>query len=89
MIDWRPPRRRELVVAHRGKWSVDAASDADLISVSREDPSRFAGIYDRHAATLFRFLVRRVGRDTADELLGETFRVAFEKRATLAAVRSG
>jgi RNA polymerase sigma-70 factor (ECF subfamily) len=31
---------------------------------------------------LFRFLIRRVGRDIADELLGETFRIAFEKRST-------
>src|SRR5262249_36512568 len=30
--------------------------------------------------TVFRFLVRRVGRETADELLGETFRTAFEVR---------
>ena len=35
---------------------------------------------DRHAGLLFRFLIRRVGRDAADELLGETFRIAFERR---------
>jgi RNA polymerase sigma-70 factor (ECF subfamily) len=39
-------------------------------------------VYDRHAGVVFRFLVRRVGRDTGDELLGETFRIAFERRAT-------
>lgn len=49
---------------------------------SIDDPQAFAAIYDRHAGLLFRFLIRRVGRDTADELLGETFRIAFERRAS-------
>src|SRR5436190_3861058 len=44
------------------------------------EPGAFATLFDRHAGTVFRFLVRRVGRDTADELLGETFRIAFERR---------
>ena len=38
-------------------------------------------MFDRHAGVVFRFLVRRVGRDIADELLGEVFRIAFERRA--------
>jgi RNA polymerase sigma-70 factor (ECF subfamily) len=63
-------------------------SDADVIAASLQDPRRFATVFDRHAATLFRFLVRRVGRDTADELLGDTFRIAFERRATFDVSRS-
>jgi RNA polymerase sigma-70 factor (ECF subfamily) len=61
---------------------VDTCSDAAAITASLEQPAAFATVYDRHAAVLFRFLIRRVGRDTADELLGETFRVAFERRST-------
>jgi RNA polymerase sigma-70 factor, ECF subfamily len=61
---------------------VDARTDADVIAGSRDDPRQFAALYDRHAGILFRFLVRRVGRDTGDELLGETFRIAFERRGT-------
>jgi RNA polymerase sigma-70 factor (ECF subfamily) len=61
---------------------VDARTDADVIAGSRDDPREFAALYDRHAGILFRFLVRRVGRDTGDELLGETFRIAFERRGT-------
>jgi RNA polymerase sigma-70 factor (ECF subfamily) len=61
---------------------VDARTDADVIAGSRNDPPQFAALYDRHAGVVFRFLVRRVGRDTGDELLGETFRIAFERRAT-------
>ncbi|TML43978.1 MAG: RNA polymerase sigma factor [Actinobacteria bacterium] len=61
---------------------MDPCSDADLLRGSLGDPRRFAALFDRHAGVLFRFLIRRVGRDTADELLGETFRIAFERRST-------
>jgi RNA polymerase sigma-70 factor (ECF subfamily) len=68
-------------------FAVDTCSDAGAITASLEQPSAFAVVYDRHAGVLFRFLVRRVGRDTADELLGETFRIAFERRATFDCTR--
>ena len=58
-----------------------AESDADLIASSRREPERFGVLFDRHARAIFRYLVRRIGPDEADALLGETFRVAFEKRA--------
>jgi RNA polymerase sigma-70 factor (ECF subfamily) len=64
------------------------ASDAEVIASSLGDPRQFAGIFDRHAGVVFRFLVRRVGRDTADELLGDTFRIAFERRPTFDLERS-
>ena len=65
----------------------DARSDAQVIATSLDDPQAFAALYDRHAGLLFRYLIRRVGRDTADELLGETFRIAFEKRASFDCAR--
>jgi RNA polymerase sigma-70 factor (ECF subfamily) len=55
-------------------------SDAEAIEQSLDEPRAFATVFDRHAALLFRFLIRRAGRDAADELLGETFRIAFERR---------
>jgi RNA polymerase sigma-70 factor (ECF subfamily) len=61
---------------------VEESTDASVLTTSLGEPQVFAAIYDRHAAVLFRFLVRRVGRDTADELLGETFRVAFQRRGS-------
>jgi RNA polymerase sigma-70 factor (ECF subfamily) len=61
---------------------VDPRTDAGVIGESLDDPRLFADVYDRHAGVVFRFLVRRVGRDAADELLGETFRIAFERRDT-------
>jgi RNA polymerase sigma-70 factor (ECF subfamily) len=59
-----------------------AESDATLIRTSLVQPACFGELFDRHATVLFRFLVRRVGVDEAELLLGEVFRVAFEKRAT-------
>jgi RNA polymerase sigma-70 factor (ECF subfamily) len=60
---------------------VDERTDADVIAASLDDNGQFATVFDRHAGTVFRFLVRRVGRDAAEELLGDTFRIAFERRA--------
>ena len=57
-------------------------SDAEIISASLARPEAFGAIFDRHATVLYRYLVRRVGVDEADVLLGELFRVAFERRAT-------
>ena len=57
-------------------------TDAAVIRKSQARPAHFGVIFDRHATVLFRYLVRRVGVDDADALLGEVFRVAFEKRAT-------
>jgi RNA polymerase sigma-70 factor (ECF subfamily) len=61
---------------------LDDCTDAEAIARSLVDARAFAVVYDRHAAVVFRFLVRRVGRDRADELLGDTFRIAFERRST-------
>jgi RNA polymerase sigma factor (sigma-70 family) len=57
-------------------------TDAALIAASLDEPARFGPLFDRHATVVFRYLVRRVGIDDAEGLLGEVFRVAFEKRAT-------
>jgi RNA polymerase sigma-70 factor (ECF subfamily) len=57
-------------------------SDAAAIAASLDEPGSFGALFDRHATVVFRYLVRRVGVDEAEMLLGEVFRVAFEKRAT-------
>ncbi|RBY93696.1 RNA polymerase subunit sigma-70 [Blastococcus sp. TF02-8] len=58
-----------------------APSDAELMARSLDDPEAFAPLFDRHAATVHRYLGRRVG-DLADDLLSETFLVAFRRRAS-------
>ncbi|RBY88828.1 RNA polymerase sigma factor [Blastococcus sp. TF02A-26] len=54
--------------------------DAELVARSVDDPEVFAALFDRHAAAVHRYLGRRVG-DLADDLLSETFLVAFRRRA--------
>jgi RNA polymerase sigma factor (sigma-70 family) len=61
---------------------VSSPSDAEVIGRSLDEPEAFGPIYDRHAATLLRFLGRRVGARVAEGLLGELFRIAFERRTT-------
>jgi RNA polymerase sigma factor (sigma-70 family) len=61
---------------------MDAETDASVIVASRAEPEVFGALFDRHARVLFRYLVRRIGPDEADTLLGEVFRIAFEKRSS-------
>jgi RNA polymerase sigma-70 factor (ECF subfamily) len=61
---------------------MSSQPDAAVIRSSFDEPARFGEIFDRHATVVFRYLVRRVGVDDAELLLGDVFRVAFEKRAT-------
>jgi DNA-directed RNA polymerase specialized sigma24 family protein len=53
-----------------------------VIEASIADPAALATIFDRHAASLHRFLARRVEPAEADSLLGEAFRIAFEGRGS-------
>jgi RNA polymerase sigma factor (sigma-70 family) len=55
-------------------------TDAEAMTASVLDADRFALIFDRHFASIHRFLHRRVGRDLADELAAETFAEAFRRR---------
>ena len=57
-------------------------SDGCVIADSLERPGTFGVIFDRHGSTLLRFLARRVNPAEAEDLLGEVFRIAFERRST-------
>jgi RNA polymerase sigma factor (sigma-70 family) len=59
---------------------METGSDAAVVAASLDTPACFGALFDRHATVIFRYLVRRVGPDEADALLGEVFRIAFEKR---------
>lgn len=61
---------------------IDDLSDAELIVVSVVDPEGFCVLYDRWAATLLAFILRRVGNpEVAADLLAETFATVFEQRS--------
>jgi RNA polymerase sigma factor (sigma-70 family) len=59
---------------------MSSPSDAEVIGRSLGEPEAFGLIYDRHAATVLRFLGRRAGAEIAEGLVGELFRIAFERR---------
>ena len=61
---------------------MSSPSDAAVIGRSRGEPEAFGLIYDRHAATVLRFLGRRAVAEVAEGLVGEVFRIAFERRRT-------
>jgi RNA polymerase sigma-70 factor (ECF subfamily) len=56
------------------------ACDADLIGRSFDDPEAFAALFDRYSAMLYRYVSRRLGAEAAEDVVGETFLVAFSKR---------
>lgn len=60
--------------------SVDQPPDEVLIQQSLLVAERFGPLFDRHASAVHRYLARRIGSD-ADDLLAETFLIAFRRRA--------
>ncbi|HWS32575.1 MAG TPA: sigma-70 family RNA polymerase sigma factor [Actinoplanes sp.] len=57
------------------------ASDADLIGRSLNgDVDAFVEVVERHETAVGAYLARRVGRDAAEDLLGEVWVAAFESR---------
>jgi RNA polymerase sigma factor (sigma-70 family) len=64
----------------------EARSDAEILARASRQPELFGVLFDRHFATIHRYLERRVGRDAADELSGDVFRIAFERRSRFRSV---
>ncbi|MES9540739.1 MULTISPECIES: RNA polymerase sigma factor [unclassified Actinomadura] len=65
----------------------DEPTDASLIAASRTDSERFAGLFQRHAQEIMRYVARRLGRDAAEDVVAETFLVAFHQRHRYDAAR--
>lgn len=61
-------------------------ADDVLIRESIRAPERFAPLFDRHATAVHRYLSRRIG-ESADDLLAETFLVAFRVRESFEPLR--
>jgi len=67
-------------VTHDGREPVPAGS-LDRPDLSSPDPApAFSRLFDEHAAGMHRYLTRRVGPDTAHDLVAETFLVALRRR---------
>lgn len=54
--------------------------DSEVIARSVTRPEEFALLFDRHAPAVHRYCLRRVGAAAAEDIVGETFLVAFERR---------
>jgi RNA polymerase sigma factor (sigma-70 family) len=59
----------------------NALHDGLVIARSLHDPEQFAIVFRRHAPQIQRYVVRRIGRDAADDVVAETFLQAFRQRA--------
>ena len=67
-------------VTHDGPEPVSTGSP-DRPDLGGPDPApAFGRLFDAHAATMHRYLARRVGPDTAHDLVAETFLVALRRR---------
>lgn len=57
------------------------STDSEIILRSLDDPGAFAEIFERHVRSVGGYIRRRVGTDAIEDVLSETFLVAFRKRA--------
>lgn len=57
------------------------STDSEIIERSLDRPAAFAEIYDRHHRAVYRYAARRLGDAVAEDVMAETFLVAFEIRA--------
>lgn len=64
------------------------STDSDLIAASAGDPDVFGQLFDRHAARVHRYVARRADWLTAQDVVAETFVVAFRTRSRYDAGRS-
>lgn len=60
--------------------AAQGAGDATVIEASWRDTERFAVLYDRYAAPLYRYAYRRIGPELAEDVVAETFLAAFRRR---------
>jgi RNA polymerase sigma factor (sigma-70 family) len=67
----------------------DQADDATLVALSRRSPECFAALFDRHAPAIYAYVARRLGADAADDLVAETFLVAFQRRKSYDPANAG
>lgn len=55
--------------------------DAAIIRLSRDEPEQFAALFRLHAPEIRRYVTRRLGADAAEDVVAETFLVAFRQRS--------
>ncbi|GAA1580077.1 RNA polymerase sigma factor [Actinomadura kijaniata] len=56
-------------------------ADVELIRRSLTEPEWFAALFDRHGRRIYDYAARRLGAQAAEDIVAETFFVAFRRRA--------
>jgi RNA polymerase sigma-70 factor (ECF subfamily) len=56
--------------------------DCHVIGWSLRDPDAFAELFHRHSGEIGRYVTRRVGPGIAEDIVAETFLVAFRRRVS-------
>jgi RNA polymerase sigma factor (sigma-70 family) len=54
--------------------------DASVIARSLRDPEAFSVLFSRHGSRIQRYVTRRIGPDAAEDVVAETFLLAFRQR---------
>lgn len=54
--------------------------DLGIVQASLDDPEAFGELFRRHAPRLHAYIKRRLGLPLADDLVSETFAIAFKRR---------
>jgi RNA polymerase sigma-70 factor (ECF subfamily) len=55
-------------------------NDSGAVSSSHENPGAFAVLYDKYSRMVYRYAAARAGDSVAEDVMAETFLVAFESR---------
>lgn len=63
------------------------STDNEIIARSRAAPAAFAELHERHHLLIHRYVARRTNSAIADDVMSETFLVAFEERGRFDAAR--
>ncbi|WP_067474847.1 RNA polymerase sigma factor [Actinomadura hibisca] len=62
--------------------TVRRMDDAELIALSLDEPEWFSALFDRYGGRIHDYAARRLGNDAAEDIVAETFFVAFRKRSS-------
>jgi RNA polymerase sigma factor (sigma-70 family) len=54
--------------------------DAEVIKGSEQDPERFGAIFDSYLTEIHGYVAKRLGPSNAEDVVAETFLIAFRKR---------
>jgi RNA polymerase sigma factor (sigma-70 family) len=60
----------------------DPGHDGRVISGSVGDPEQFAAVFRRYAPGVLRYVTRRLGASAAEDVVAETFLIAFRQRSS-------